>query len=125
VNKIILDSDVIIEILRNNQSIKEKIHFLEETGCQICYTPIAKTEIYYGMRNGEEERIKAFFSNCFAIDITDDMGEIAGRYLNQYKKSHGTEITDVLIAAAAHVNKAALWTLNHKHYPMKDIKINK
>jgi len=47
---------------------------------------------------------------------------IAGRYVNRYGKSHGVEVMDALIAATAKVNRLPLWTLNKKHYPMRDIR---
>ena len=31
------------------------------------------------------------------------------------------EVGDALIAAAAQLNRAALWTRNRKHYPMKEL----
>ena len=40
---------------------------------------------------------------------------------DQYRKSHGLQITDALIAAAAVLNHAELWTRNRKHYPMKEL----
>ncbi|MBI4656872.1 MAG: PIN domain-containing protein [Elusimicrobia bacterium] len=123
--KILLDSDVIIAVLRRDQRVKDELRALEESGHQIYYTPIAKAEIYHGMREGEEELVKAFFSDCLSFDITDETGETAGRYLKQYQESHGTEIADALVAAAASLNNAELFTFNHKHYPMKDIKIYK
>ncbi len=123
--KILLDSDVIIAVLRRDQRVKDELRALEEAGHQIHYTPIAKAEIYHGMRKGEEEMVRAFFSDCLSIDITDEMGEIAGHYLNQYQGSHGTEIADALIAAAARIANAELFTFNHKHFPMKDIRLHK
>lgn len=45
----------------------------------------------------------------------------AGDNLRLYKKSHGVGLGDALIAAAAHLNKATLWTRNRKHYPMKEL----
>jgi predicted nucleic acid-binding protein len=41
--------------------------------------------------------------------------------LQQYRRSHAVEVADALIAASAVLNHAELWTLNRKHYPMKDI----
>src|SRR5712692_5043563 len=40
------------------------------------------------------------------------------RYLARYAKSHGVEIADALVAAAAAVSGLRLWTLNRKLYPM-------
>ena len=47
----------------------------------------------------------------------------AGIYLRQFHRSHGLDIGDALIAATAAVHGCALWTRNHKHYPMKDIEL--
>jgi hypothetical protein len=46
------------------------------------------------------------------------VGRQAGDYLRQYGKSHGVQISDALIAAAAVLNRAELWTRNRKNYPM-------
>jgi predicted nucleic acid-binding protein len=53
--------------------------------------------------------------------INEEVGRQAGVYLHRYRGSHGVEIGDALIAAAALSNNAKLWTRNHKHYPMKDL----
>ena len=45
----------------------------------------------------------------------------AGDYLRQYRRSHGLEVADAVIAASAVANKAELWTRNRKHYPMKEV----
>ena len=53
----------------------------------------------------------------------DDIGRRAGGYLRQFRRSHGLDIGDALIAATAAVHGCALWTRNRKHYPMKDIEL--
>jgi len=50
------------------------------------------------------------------------MGRQAGAYLARYARSHGVEIADALIAAAATTAGLHLWTLNRKHYPMEDVR---
>jgi hypothetical protein len=45
----------------------------------------------------------------------------AGQYLKSYAKSHGVQLGDALIAACGSVENLQLWTLNRKHYPMKDV----
>jgi predicted nucleic acid-binding protein len=56
---------------------------------------------------------------CAPIDY--ETGRQAGDYLRQYRKSHDLQISDALIAAAAVLNHAELWTRNRKHYPMKEL----
>ena len=50
------------------------------------------------------------------------VGRQAGDYLARYAKSHGVEIADALIAAAAATSGLRLWTLNRRHYPMQDLR---
>jgi hypothetical protein len=50
-------------------------------------------------------------------------GRRAGSYLSCYARSHGIEIADALIAAAASTAGLSLWTLNRKHYPMEDLRL--
>ena len=121
---VLLDSDVIIEVLRGNSRIVEKLTHLRQEGRLMAYTPIAKAEIYHGVRHGEEKSIEAFFSACRSLPITDDVGEQAGHYLAAYHRSHGVEIADALVAAAAFVHQTELFTLNRKHYPMKNIRFH-
>jgi hypothetical protein len=54
--------------------------------------------------------------------IDSNVGRQAGWYLARYAKSHGLEIADALVAAAAVTAGYRLWTLNRKHYPMDDLR---
>ncbi|MDP2865501.1 MAG: PIN domain-containing protein [Elusimicrobiota bacterium] len=122
---VLLDSDVIIEVIRGNEEVLEEVISLGKSGRALLYTPISKAEIYHGIREGETEKAEALFSGCRSVPITDGIGEKAGQYLRQFHKSHGTDIADALIAAAAFINNADLFTFNHKHFPMKDLKLHK
>jgi predicted nucleic acid-binding protein len=48
-------------------------------------------------------------------------GRAAGDYLRQYRKSHGVELGDALVAASAATHRAVLWTRNRKRYPMSEV----
>jgi predicted nucleic acid-binding protein len=50
------------------------------------------------------------------------IGRQAGDYLARYAKSHGVEIADALVAAAAAMSGLRLWTLNRRHYPMPGLR---
>ena len=52
-------------------------------------------------------------------EISDAIRAIA--YLSRYARTHGLEIADALIAAAAATGGLRLWTLNRRHYPMTDL----
>ncbi|MFQ5702620.1 MAG: hypothetical protein ACE5HT_01205 [Gemmatimonadales bacterium] len=40
----------------------------------------------------------------------------------RYGQSHGVELADALVAAAAASSRVRLWMLNRKHYPMSDVR---
>ncbi len=48
--RVLLDTDVIIECLRNNSVVISALEELVDKGTIICYSPVSKAEIYGGMR---------------------------------------------------------------------------
>ncbi len=120
---IILDSDVIIECLRGNTKIIERIRKWHSSKHVISYTPVSLAEIHAGVRPGEEKTIRYFFQNLNFIAIDEKIGIKAGEYLQEYGKSHAVEIADALIGASTCLYADALFTRNKKHYPMDDIRL--
>ncbi len=119
--KILLDSDIIIEILRRNQKIADGLKRMAAKNVRLFFSPVVLAEVRAGMRPKEKEATMGFFDALECIPISREIGEKAGRYLNQYHRSHGVELGDALIAASAFSEATSLLTLNRKHYPMKDI----
>lgn len=116
---IVVDTDVIIWVLRNDANIVARFErAVMETDGRLLITPIQLAEIYAGIRKNEEKKVADFMANFGMIEITNAVGIRAGRYLNDYKKSHGISLADAMICAAAVENAHAVWTLNRKHYPM-------
>ena len=119
--EILLDSDVIIAWLRGYSPFAELIPELISKANLFAWTPVSVAEIYAGVRKGEEGRIENLFLVLETLSLSAEIGKKAGSYLHAYAKSHGVELGDALIAATAHVHGFRLWTLNKKHYPMKDV----
>ncbi|MCC7164338.1 MAG: type II toxin-antitoxin system VapC family toxin [Anaerolineae bacterium] len=122
--KYLIDSDVLIEILRNNVAIAAALKALDHAGETLCYSPITKAEVYHGLRTGEEERTERVFAAMECLWIDDAIGQSAGEYLRKFRKSHGVQLADALIAATARHHQANLITLNRRHYPMADIQFH-
>jgi len=119
---VLLDSDVIIEILRGHGGVLQAAVALEHSGAPSFCTAISWAEVYAGVRAGEEEPTRAFFEARGEVALDGRIGRQAGAYLARYARSHGVEIADALIAAAASTSGLHLWTLNRKHYPMEDVR---
>ena len=120
-SEILLDSDVIIAWLRGYEPFAERIPELIEKGYVLGWTPVSVAEIYAGVRKGEEDRIESLSLVLEILPVSAEIGRKAGGYLHAYTKSHGVELGDALIAATSYIHGMPLWTLNKKHYPMRDI----
>jgi predicted nucleic acid-binding protein len=120
--RVMLDTNVVINLLKKSPEIVERFVALLEAQTVMVVNPIVIAEIYAGAFAREHASIAAFFSLCSEVDISSEMGRAAGAYANRFSKSHsGISLEDYLIAAAAKLNECVLWTLNTKHYPMRDI----
>ena len=119
---VIVDSDIIIEVLRQrNLEVVRRWIGLAESEEPLFFTPISLAEVRHGMRDQESERIETVSSAMRCEPIGVEIGRRARNYLRRFHGSHGVAIADAIIAAAASVNSLALWTQNCKHYPMRDV----
>ena len=118
---VLLDSDVVIEVLRGKAVIVGKLRALEAAGVPTYCTAVTWSEILAGIRRGEEALTEAFLAARGDVVIDAKAGRRAGGYLARYSRSHGVEIADALVAAAAATTGLNLWTLNRRHYPMPDV----
>jgi predicted nucleic acid-binding protein len=120
---VLLDSDIVIEILRGSTSIAESLAATETRGIPTYCCAITWAEVGAGVRPGEEAVTEAFLQARGDVVIDAATGRRAGGYLARYARSHGVEIADALVAAAASTAGLSLWTLNREHYPMEDLRL--
>ena len=121
---ILLDSDVIIDVLRGRPNVVTELRTIEADGTPVYCTAVSWAELFAGMRPGEEAVTEAFFHARGEVVIDAVTGRRAGAYLARYARSHGLQIADALIAAAASTAGLRLWTLNRRHYPMDDVRFH-
>ena len=123
-NGVLLDSDVVIEVLRGRRPVIDALRRLENDGVPTFCTAITWAEVHAGLRRGEEQVTQEFFEARGEVVLDARAGRRAGEYLLAYARSHGVELADALVAAAAATSGLALWTLNRKHYPMRDLRFH-
>ncbi|RZV40536.1 MAG: type II toxin-antitoxin system VapC family toxin [Candidatus Acidulodesulfobacterium acidiphilum] len=108
---IIFDTDIIIWILRGKETIVTDAKRLsEETSGKIYITPIQVAEVYSGMTDKEERKTRKLIESFYFLDINKRIGELAGIYINKYRKSHQIELADAIIGASA-----KNYNLNYTH----------
>jgi predicted nucleic acid-binding protein len=113
----ILDSDVLIEILRSNLKTTKWVAEQASSGDALRYSPVSRAEIGAAMRAGEERVTAALFAGLDAVTIDVSTGELAGERLRRYRRSHSLELGDALIGASAVQYGERLATFNRRHYP--------
>lgn len=119
----ILDTDIVIWILRGEQKIISAIDNLigkNKTGI----STITVAELYKFAFPSEYSDNEDFINHQQIFPVTQSIAKDAGLYWNQFhKKLLNLSITDTIIAATAKSVTATLLTLNTRHFPMTDIKV--
>jgi predicted nucleic acid-binding protein len=122
VPKYLLDSDVVIEWLRGNGRVVGWVRDRDAAGELLAWTPVSLAEVYASICPREEFIIGDLLQVLHCVEIDERVGRMAGTYRRQFGPSHGVEIDDALIAAAAHVHGLTLCSRNLRHYPMRDLR---
>ena len=114
--RLLLDTDVLIEYLRGRE---EAIEYLEELTSDLYLSVISVAELFAGVKSDEEERsLQQFFLAFVVLPVTERVARRGGLYRRDFRPSHGSGLADALIAATAEENGASLVTFNRRHFPM-------
>jgi predicted nucleic acid-binding protein len=115
VTKYLLDTNVLIELIRSDP--KDTKIIFEKAGSQLYLPFIAAGELVQGARNKRELKQILSLIDTFQLDwgsITST--QRAFRLLTSHTLSNGMDLLDALIAAIALEHDYTLVTLNHKHF---------
>ena len=113
----IVDSDVIIEILRGNSRTTAWFQKQRSAGTAIRYSPVTRAEVRAGTRPKERAAISALFESITVVPIDASMADLAGERLARYARTHNVQLGDALIAASALEHGDELATFNARHFP--------
>jgi predicted nucleic acid-binding protein len=119
---VLVDSDILTEVSRGkNADIVSRWMDLSISDAAVLYSPVSVAELWAGARPDEHEALNDLFRTLTCAPVDEETGRQAGVYLRKFRRSHGVEVADALIAAGAVANSAELWTRNRKHYPMREL----
>lgn len=121
---LLFDSDVLIDILRNQQKTLIQVQALSEKYESLYCSAITVGEIFAGMLPKEEISTRQLLDSLNILPVTAEIAAIAGR-LKYRSKSHTLFLDDCLIAATALTHNISLATKNVKHYPFRELKLEK
>ena len=115
---IVLDTNILIEILKDNQSTIEK---LQSFNVPLAISSITVMELFYGALNkAEVKKLEKFVALFEIIDINEVISRQSTTLIKTYAKSHNLNIPDSLIGSTALVLDAPLFTYNLKDFRFID-----
>lgn len=119
--RLLFDTDVLIEYLRGRP---RAVEYLEGLTADSCVSVVSIAELFAGIRDDEEgEYLKQFLLAFSALPVTEGVALVGGLYRRDYRNSHGTGLADALTAATAEENGATLVTFNQRLFPMVKIRV--
>jgi predicted nucleic acid-binding protein len=122
--KLILDSTVLIDLLRQRPHASEQLRAHLRAGDDPCTTVINIEEVVRGLRPAEVPRAQRLFEGLVLVPLGRAEGWIAGHWRREYA-GRGITLTqaDCLIASAALSVEARLATSNSQDFPMPEIEV--
>jgi len=124
--KLLLDSSVLIDVLRARNHRRAQLAELVRGGHVLCTTALNIAELYAGMRSGEEQATEALLAGLQLFEITADAGRRAGALKNAWsRKGRTLTLADTIIAAVSIERGCALVTDNAKDFPMPELHLHR
>ena len=119
---LLLDSSVIFDHLNGRNGRTEFLVQLIDQGHILACCSVNITEVYAGLRAGEEKGTAAFLDSLQCLPVTAEIARQAGLLWRDWRaKGKTLSYDDVTIAAVALANRAPLLTDNRKHFPMAEL----
>lgn len=123
-----LDSDVLIDFLRNDKLIVQKIKELSSNE-KLFITSINSFEILKELKSSKinKDIILEFISNFYIFNFNFEASKKAAEIFNQLKSEGNIiELPDIMIASIVIANNERLLTRNTTHFErIKDLKLEK
>ena len=122
----LLDSTVLIDLLRNRPVTTERIRQLLQSGEELCTSAVNVEEIVRGVRGKREQSgVELLFDGLIVVPIGTEEAVAAGTWRRDHAKRGVTlSQADCLVAAACRTVDARLATGNPKDFPIRGVAVD-
>jgi len=121
---LLLDTSVLIDVLRSRKGRRELLARLANEGHSLATSTLNATELYAGVRFGEEARTDQLLHSLLCYDMGCTTGVRAGMLINDWgRKGKTISLPDAVIAAIAIERGCTLVTDNRKDFPMPELNL--
>ena len=118
----LLDTNVLIHVLRGMKGRSEFLSNLLEAGHVLASCPITIAEVYAGMQPKEEPSTRRLVESLQFLPLKADIAAAAGLLKRDWhKKGRTLTIADTILAATAIAYGCTLVTENAKDFPMSNL----
>jgi predicted nucleic acid-binding protein len=121
---VVLDTSILIEILRSNTRVQSGIDALLDRGYAIATSTACVAELYGGMRRGEEADTGQLIATLDCLPLTFEIAKRAGDLKvirSKAGRTHG--IVDMMIAATALEFGYSVATENRRDFEIPDLEV--
>jgi len=121
-----VDSDILIWHLRGEKKAARFLKKLKkEPRLELWIGAMQRAEILFFTRPHEEEQTMLFLSQFRTAPVDERIIDLAAQFYRRWNPSRGVDISDAILAATAAATGGRIYTLNKKHYPMREIVVAK
>ncbi len=116
---ILFDTNILIEIYRDNTQIIETVKRIGQEN--IAISDVTCADLLYGARNKKElQTIRKDLNKLTVLPIQSSISKLAVDLVEKYALSHKLSLPDALIASTAIIHNIKLYTLNIKDFRFLD-----
>jgi predicted nucleic acid-binding protein len=113
---VVLDTSVLIDILRNDASALAYVRALQEVPA--C-SEVTRIEVMRGLRSAERTGAEQLFRALRWVPVDEPLARRAGELGRRWDRHRpGISLADLVVAATAEQVEAELATTNIRHFPM-------
>ncbi len=124
--KAFVDADILIWHLRGERKACRFLRgLLDDPSVELWTGAMQRAEVLFFMRPAEEEMTTLLLSQLKTAPVDQSVIDEAGRLYRKWNPSHGVDANDSILAATVLRSGGVLYTLNKKHYPMKEVAVQK